>query len=312
MASQRLVIGVAGELSYLPIEGRPDDAAELSVYDGTAEWAGWTAGDPVVLQTYQQALTATAEKRARSVAVTSTGLRLTQRVSLRSHKGQREIVGIDGVYSGGADLDRPIPWQCLTTGSASYLEDPWLIAAISADDLTTVTRNLRAVWTYTVDSVEYRKTSFFDVVRQGYDVPVGSEEISEIYEPWPDLVQSPSRTAALARGARSELESIVDGWGKEVDLIRDPYELVRAVALICVRNVLGSSASIDEKRLAHVEKRLVAELGRLQEKRLWYDADDDLVAGPTSTDGGSFEDQRDGESGLSETDGMPLAYARVS
>lgn len=271
------------------IVARPDAAGTVTIYDGTDVWAGWVADDPPAQPAVDTALGAAASARARELTIVTTGFVVGGLYSLKNHYGIREPVVVRGLSSSLGKIQTLDPIHEDQT-TASRLQDPRLIVSLLAADLAEVKRGLRAVFTYAIDGVTVRRSVYFDVVRQQWQIPLSEDDIERHWPGWGALCRTPARHTQLVQGARSELYRIVRQWGTYPDLLRDPSESSDALCYLAIRAALSSpNSGADPGDITTIESRLSAALSALHGSG-WIDSDDDLVLDEDSSlDGDSGE-----------------------
>jgi hypothetical protein len=307
-----------GLLEFHPSQGRADSSASLTIYEGQSEWSGGTWPATITLGTYSQSLTATASAGDQSFSIATSGLVRGQRYWLTNHRNQVQEVTIDGFDGSAAYLAETLQYDQTT---ASTLEDHRLTYTLSTSATATRRRNLRAVWSYDVDTVSYQGNQVFDIVWQPFDIQITSHDL-EVFAPWLARQMDATQLESYIEGGHRLLEMELRGQQIEPDLVRNPDDLRDALAYLVLRNIAESQATLGpdgEPRFArdyhrHYRQALTA----FYDSKAWYDEDDTLTP-PTETPrgfvsyGGTLVPSSSNldDYGLYPEDGPPPGYAKV-
>jgi hypothetical protein len=311
---------LAATLELYPPEGRPDSNASLTVYDGQAVWGQGTWPSTIVLGSYSQSLTASADRGALEIAVSTVGLVRGRRYVLTNAFGQREEVTIDGSADASiAKLVDPLRYDH-TTGST--LEDHRLVQTLTAGDLATRRKSLRALWTYTVDSVVYTETQFFDIVLQPFSIKITEGDLDELGGDILTGGMPSEKLAAYIAGAHRKMMKWLEGKRIEPDTVRNPDDLRDCVAHLVLEAISMKQIPTGpdgRNRQAEYHRRESKDLfGIFLASEAWVDVNDDLVDSRGGTGGmyygttwvpNSSSNQLDELGGGDEI--PPASYAKV-
>jgi hypothetical protein len=269
----------AGTLEFYPPEGRPDSNASLDVYKGQAVWGEGTWPATITLPPFSQNLTATASAGDTEVTVGSTsGLVRGHRFMLKNAFAQQEEVTVDGFDATTIKLVDPIQYDQTTS---STIKAHRLTQALTSGNTANRERNLRALWSYTVDSVDYVTEQYFDIVRQPFEIKITERDLEAFGGAQLIGTLPREQLNAYIEGGHRTLEMMLRGDQIEPDLVRNPDDLRDALAHLVLEAVAQAQGSLgpDGRNRAferHKQLAAVAYAGYMS-SRSWYDADDDLV-----------------------------------
>lgn len=312
-----------GSLVFYPSEGMPTSAT-LELFTGqSAALGAWVNPTAITLGTYAENLTApiTNPEATSIIPVSITGLPARgRRMILINHLGQVEQITISGSQTGEVHTSEPLTYAQTT---ASVLYDAALVASLTAADHTgTRYRNVRAVWTYTVLGVVYRRTQLFDIVYQPWAVPVSAADFGNYHQAFDEYSGDTTALEGMVDAARTTVELSLLAAGHQPDLIRDPDVLKPCVIYKVLQMFEEQQSAVNVDQVSMWRRNYNESFSRVvASKHLWVDFNDNLEVDSGTSESvligtalhgrpGSFMGTLYGTD-ASETDGPKVNYAKV-